>query len=857
MINYKNEHIWQSYDENDCKPNSVPDFDAENINIIFVRDQAGEKFESSRPETAELNLSFDSIDCGVAYFVKSNSLPYLMGNVIGSNYKEDNGRIQLGAFPVTFELTQNTGNCQLGHGTYKITTLFKFDRPTYKNKEAGYTIQYDPELEQWKMCPELPQGDESCCVSDVVTGPYEEIAVPTPTPTPDVTPPGIPVPTTDSPTTNKRPTWTWNAVSGNPVSYEVRLNGGSITNQTTRTFTPSSDLSDGSHTIEVRAIDAVGNESDWGTHTVVIDTTAPGIPAPTTATPTTDRTPTWSWNAVSGNPVSYDVQLDSGSVTNQAGRTYTPSSNLSDGSHTIKVRAKDALGNTSGWGTHTVVIDTTAPGIPAPTTTTPTTDRTPTWTWNTVSGNPASYDVQLNSGSITNQTTLNYTPSSNLSDGSHTIKVRAKDALGNTSGWGTHTVVIDATAPGIPAPTTTTPTTDRTPTWTWNTVSGNPVSYDVQLNSGSITNQTTRTYTPSSNLSDGSHTIKVRAKDAVGNTSGWGTHTVVIDATPPGVPEPTTATPTTDQTPTWTWNAVSGNPISYDVAFNSKSSFTNQSASIRTWTRTSPLSEGSYTIFVRSVDEFGNKSEWGSHVVTIDLTPPSKVNVYLYNELPRSKWDNADKPGSQQRNPSNNTKPTFGWNAVTGGVTYQLFINGTEASAKKPAGTGLASQPSFHLTHGQHNVTVKVWDEAGNVSESNPFVFTCYLNPPEVPQNLQTFCSHYEDAINDDGVCIYRAYPQFWWDDINKDEYFYNYEWKLDCTKSWESYPPQASREADYGGNWGGLVFDSYLPNTVPKKQPVTRYSWILSGNQTVTWSVRSADRFGNRSEWASITVNY
>ena len=43
MINYKNEHAWQSYDENDCKPNSVSDFDAENMNTIFVRDQAGEK----------------------------------------------------------------------------------------------------------------------------------------------------------------------------------------------------------------------------------------------------------------------------------------------------------------------------------------------------------------------------------------------------------------------------------------------------------------------------------------------------------------------------------------------------------------------------------------------------------------------------------------------------------------------------------------------------------------------------------------------------------------------------------------------------------------------------------------------
>ena len=625
MINYKNEHVWQSYDENDCKPNSVSDFDAENMNTIFVRDQAGEKFESSRPETAELNLSFDSIDCGVAYFMKSDSVPYLMSNVIGSNYKEDNGRIQLGEFPVQFELTQNTGNCQLGHGTYKITTLFKFDRPTYKNKEAGYTIEYDSEEEQWKMCPDSESGDESCCISDVVTGPYEEITIPTPTPTPDVTPPGIPVPTTDSPTTNKRPTWTWNAVAGNPVSYDVRLNGGSITNQTGRTFTPSSDLSDGSHTIEVRAKDALGNTSAWGSHIVTIDATAPGKPQPNTTTPTTDRTPTWTWNAVSGNPVSYDVQLNNGSITNQTGRTYTPSSNLSDGSHTIKVRAKDALGNTSDWGTHTVTIDTTAPGKPNPTTTTPTNDRTPTWTWNAVSGNPVSYDVQLNNGSITNQTGRTYTPSSNLSDGSHTIKVRAKDALGNTSDWGTHTVTIDATAPGIPNPDTETPTQNRKPTWEWNKPSGDPVSYDVRINGGSITNQTSLNFTPSFNLSDGSHTIEVRAIDQAGNISGWGSDTVTIDTTAPDIPIPITDTPTQNRKPTWTWDAVSGNPVSYDVQLNS-GSITNQTT--LNFTPSSDLSDGSHTIKVRAKDALGNTSAWGTHTVTIDNIPPPMPNMF-------------------------------------------------------------------------------------------------------------------------------------------------------------------------------------------------------------------------------------
>ena len=39
---------------------------------------------------------------------------------------------------------------------------------------------------------------------------------------------------------------------------------------------------------------------------------------------------------------------------------------LSDGNHEIKIRAKDAVGNLSAFGTHNVLIDTIAPETPTP-----------------------------------------------------------------------------------------------------------------------------------------------------------------------------------------------------------------------------------------------------------------------------------------------------------------------------------------------------------------------------------------------------------------------------------------------------------------------------------------------------------
>ena len=85
--------------------------------------------------------------------------------------------------------------------------------------------------------------------------------------------------------------------TGNPVKYRISLNSGTITEQTARTFTPSSDLSDGSNRIDVQAENVVGNRSTWGRHIVTIDSTAPFAPQPSATTPTMNTTITWTWSA--------------------------------------------------------------------------------------------------------------------------------------------------------------------------------------------------------------------------------------------------------------------------------------------------------------------------------------------------------------------------------------------------------------------------------------------------------------------------------------------------------------------------------------------------------------------------------
>ena len=262
----------------------------------------------------------------------------------------------------------------------------------------------------------------------------------------DSTAPQIPNPKTETPTNNNKPSWSWFPVS-DAVLYEINLNGITQGTQTETFFEPSFVLSDGIHELRVRSQDVVGNWSDYGLHILLVDTTPTNIPSPNTQTPTNNDKPTWSWSAIP-DAVLYEVILDGVVVSNQTDTSFTSSKVLTDGNHEIKVRAKDAVGNFSDYGIHVVTIDKTPTSIPSPITNTPTNNNTPTWTWSPIS-EAVEYEVILDNVSQGIQTNALFVSSSTLSDGTHELKVRAKDAVGNWSAYGIHIVEIDTTAPDV------------------------------------------------------------------------------------------------------------------------------------------------------------------------------------------------------------------------------------------------------------------------------------------------------------------------------------------------------------------------------------------------------------------------
>jgi hypothetical protein len=249
------------------------------------------------------------------------------------------------------------------------------------------------------------------------------------------------------------------------------------------------------------------------------DVDAPGITlTPLTPDPTTDSTPVLSGTAsdTSGTVDSVEFQVDStaGSWTactatdglfDEASEAFSCEivSALTDGSHTIYVRATDNSSNVTGSGNYasdSFTVDTNAPTISiSPLSTDPTTDVTPTFSGSTTdaTGSIASVEFQIdstagtwsncsaNDGNFNSGTeSFSCTPSSDLSQGTHTIYVRSTDNAGNVTGSGNYasktftvntaisfSVVLDS-------PGNKSYTNSERPTFKWKVTSNDSVTID-------------------------------------------------------------------------------------------------------------------------------------------------------------------------------------------------------------------------------------------------------------------------------------------------------------------------------------------------------------------------------------------
>jgi DNA-binding protein len=292
---------------------------------------------------------------------------------------------------------------------------------------------------------------------------------------------------TDDITNDATPTLTGTAETGSTVTlYDT--DGTTVLGTTTATggnwSITSSTLSEGSHTVTAKAVDAAGNQSVASSGlSVTIDTTAPAKPATPDLADASDSgdsnsdnltklqniTLQGASNAVEANAsVRARSSLDGGltSVAADSNGVYSLSlTGLSAGNHNLVVMATDVAGNQSvDSDPLALVIDTTAPAISGVAF-----DQDPITGANQAgvsftlsgaeTGATAEYSINSNSGGVAVTDTfvvasagqqITAVDVSALNDGTLTLSLALTDAAGNLSSPAvTDTVNKDANVPAV------------------------------------------------------------------------------------------------------------------------------------------------------------------------------------------------------------------------------------------------------------------------------------------------------------------------------------------------------------------------------------------------------------------------
>ena len=181
----------------------------------------------------------------------------------------------------------------------------------------------------------------------------------------DVQVPDPPVLIGPSVTNNPKPTWQWTSNNVGHM-FRYRLDTLEFVEVQATSFTPQTDLSEGSHTLIVQERNNAGFWSKPASHTTIIDLTPPNAPVVQSASSKTNNPrPTWTWQSGgNGDCGIYRCKLNDSTMSGVSEITdlsYTPASDLSEGTHTLYAQERDSAGNWSGNGRFAVFIDTTPP----------------------------------------------------------------------------------------------------------------------------------------------------------------------------------------------------------------------------------------------------------------------------------------------------------------------------------------------------------------------------------------------------------------------------------------------------------------------------------------------------------------
>jgi len=466
-------------------------------------------------------------------------------------------------------------------------------------------------------------------------------------------------------------------------SVSVTANGaakGTVTASGEGAWSMDLALTEGTWAIAAKATDPAGNAGSFSSSlSVTVDTTAPlsGVPdlspADDSGSSSSDNLTRYTTGLTFAGLTEANarVTLLNGSATVTSGTAGTSGvwsfdASLPAGTHSLRAVATDAAGNAATSGALTVTVDTstssTVPDLASAddsglSVTDNITKNTSglTFSGTTEAGATVSlYNGATLLGSVTTTSTA-WTKDLSLAAGSYSISAHVTDAAGNTYTSAGLALTVDTTAPGAPVVTQTTAATVRTPTISWTSGGNGGGGTYYRWSTDSTWTATTMpgSFTQGTALADGSYTFMVFEYDLPWNYSTT-SKTITINAppNPPAVSGPTS--PTLDPTPTWTWTSGGFGNGNFRYQINSTiGSWTTTTA--KTYTPSSSLADGNYTLYVEEQDAGGEWSTYGSRTERVTQLIPYNGQT----SVPR--------------------KPVMQWRSALGALDYtiQVSMNGT------------------------------------------------------------------------------------------------------------------------------------------------------------------------------------
>lgn len=415
------------------------------------------------------------------------------------------------------------------------------------------------------------------------------------------------------PTNDTAPSFGFSAEAG--ATLECSLDQGSPSFAPCTSSYTSGPLAEGSYTFRVRATDAAGNQAS-ASRAFTVDTTRPSLSIDSGPTGlTNDRTPTFGFST---DASSVECSVDDGTPAYGSCSTATShtSAALADGSYVFHVRATDAAGNQTE-ASQSFSVDATPPSLsidsgPAGATN----DGTPTFDFTAELGATVECSIDHGTpsyGSCSGAGT--HTPGAPLPDGDYFFRVRATDAAGNRT-TRSQPFSVDSAAPSLsidsgPAG----PTNDTTPSFDFTAEAGTTVQCSLDQAAYAAC---TSPYAIGTPLSEGTHTVRVRARDGSGNDAVV-QRTFTVDTTPPSLsitlgPEGVTS----DSTPLFGFAAERGATV--ECSIDQGTPGYGPCASATTYAAGAPLADGAYVFRVRATDAAGNETT-ATRAFTVDSVP--------------------------------------------------------------------------------------------------------------------------------------------------------------------------------------------------------------------------------------------